>query len=102
MQIEFIRSGGFAGIRLTANLDTGQMPAEQASTLQNLVTQAGFFNLPDRIVSQSPGVDRYVYSLTVSAEQGKHTVTVSETVVPDQLRPLLDYLTNLAMTARRT
>jgi len=40
MRIEFERAGGFAGIRLKADVDTDALPPEEAKSWQALVEKA--------------------------------------------------------------
>jgi hypothetical protein len=100
MHIEFVRSGGFAGMRLTASVDTEQLPAERASTLDKLISDAGFFELPEQILPPAPVPDRFEYKLTVTAPQKTHSIVVSDAAAPASLRPLLNYLTTLAMVSK--
>jgi hypothetical protein len=96
MHIEFSRTGGFTGIRLAGSFDTQQLLPEQASILNKLIEDAGFFNLPEEIKPTSPGPDRFQYQITISSAQQAHTVSVSEALIPVTLNPLIDYLTTLA------
>ena len=98
MRIDFVRSGGFGGMRLTASVDTETLDPENASKVQQLVEEADFFSLPRKPRHATSSVDRFQYQVqVVSATEGSHAVLMPETVVPDRLRPLLDYLTDLAM-----
>jgi hypothetical protein len=101
MRIEFVRSGGFAGIRLAGNFDTQQLLPEQSSTLDKLVEAAGFFSLPQEIKPPTPAVDRFEYQVTISTGQQTHSVRVSEPAAPENLRPLLDYLTTLTISSKK-
>jgi hypothetical protein len=101
MHIEFVRSGGFAGLRLAASIDSQQLTPEQASNLGKLIADAGFFDLPEQITSPKPAPDRYMYQIIVSSAQQTHSINVSEAVVPDRLRPLLDFLTTLASSSKK-
>lgn len=101
MHIQFTRTGGFAGMRLTTDVDTAQLPSEQASMLDKLITDAGFFELPEKLLPDSPAPDRFEYQLTVDAPQQTHSVVVSDAAAPPSLRPLLNYLTTLAMVSRK-
>jgi len=101
MHIEFVRSGGFAGMRLAASIDSQNLAAVQASTLDKLITDSGFFDLPEQIKPPSPGPDRFEYQVDISSAGQTHSVNVSEAVIPDRLRPLLDFLTTLAMSSRK-
>ena len=98
MRINFERSGGFAGMRITTTVDTQSLPADQASELNQLVASSGFFNLPATIPSTG-GADQYTYTVTISDQGRQHTVVVKDGSIPPALQPLLQRLTGLA---RRT
>jgi hypothetical protein len=100
MRIEFVRSGGFAGILLSARIDLEKLPPDESAILELRINEANFFNLPEQIKPALPMPDGFEYQVTVSSPQRTHTVTVSESLVTDQLRPLLEYLTDLARTGK--
>ncbi len=95
MRITFERSGGFAGMRFTASLDTDSMPAEQANALKQLVASSGFFNLPATIPSTG-GADQFTYTVTINDQGRQHTVVAKDGSIPPGLQPLLQQLTSLA------
>lgn len=96
MRVSLERSGGFAGISQTNSVSTGQMPAEEAKKVADLVDAAGFFELPSVIRSTEPGEDRFQYKITVETEHGTHTVQVDEAALPPRLQPLLNWMKNSA------
>jgi hypothetical protein len=100
MRIEFVRSGGLAGIPLTAKIDSQNLSQDESAVLEKMVNEAGFFDLPEQIKPASPKPDRFEYQITVSSSQRTHTVTVNETGVTDKLRPLIEHLTGLARTGK--
>ncbi|SRR5712691_13390199 len=93
MQMRIERSGGFAGLRLSHDLDSSQLSPEESKELNRLVESAGFFDLPADVRAASPGADRFQYKLSVKAGAREHTVTVDEAAVPETLRPLLNFAT---------
>jgi hypothetical protein len=98
MKIDFVRSGGFAGLRLAVSVDTGSMDEASAAKLWKLVEEAGFYDLPDELPAPYTSPDRFEYRVEISSlERGTHTLTAAEAVVPDQLWPLLNHLTALAL-----
>ena len=101
MHIEFVRTGGFMGLRLAVSLDTQQLSQEQASTVETMLHDSGFFELPEKLLPPSQSPDRFEYRVTVSAGDRSHSVVANEALIPTQLRPLLDYLSTLAMAAKR-
>ena len=101
MHIEFVRSGGFAGMRLSASIDSQHLLPEQASTLEKMIADSGFFDLPEQIKPTAPGPDRFEYRVVISSAGQTHSVNVNEAVIPDRLNPLLDFLTTLAMSGKK-
>ena len=96
MLIHFERTGGFAGMRTSVNLDTKSLPKDEADKLHDLVDKAGFFNLPASFPAPKRGADYFQYRLTVEMDGRKHTVEVSDPAVPAALRPLLQSLMGYA------
>jgi hypothetical protein len=92
MQVTCIKSGGFAGIRQTTSVDTTRLAADQAQELVVRVDAANFFALPAIIRSPRPQPDRFQFALTVEDDGRRHTVTVSESSVPAELRQLIEWL----------
>lgn len=100
MKISFVRTGGFAGIRLATTVDIAALPPDEAKQLRTLVNSAGFFTLPASIRAKTSGVDRFQYTLTVETPDRQHTVTLDESAVPPELRPLLNWLMTAAKTKK--
>jgi hypothetical protein len=101
MRIDFTRTGGFAGIRLTTSVDTQKLAPDQQSSITKLVSDAAFFELPERILPDAPGPDRFEYRLTIAESKQTHSVLVHDASAPESLRPLLNYLTTLAMVSKK-
>ena len=101
MQIQFERTGGFAGMRIAAAIDLESLAPQDEHELRHLVDAAGFFRLPQVITESTPNADRFVYRVTVEAEEQRHTVEVSEGAVPSSLRPLLEWLTAAGRRGQR-
>ena len=92
MQIHFERSGGFAGLRLAHDIDSGTLPPEQQADLKNLIEQSRFFELPPVLQAERPGADRFQYKLRVKGDSQEHAVEVDEAAMPSNLRPLLNWI----------
>ncbi len=100
MRIDYERSGGFAGMRLAAKIDTATLPAEQASALQSAVDAAHFFDLPAKIPAPPQAADQFKYIVTIEAGGKRKTVDVGEGSASPALQALLQQLTVLARSAR--
>jgi hypothetical protein len=93
MNIHFERSGGFAGLRASQDLDSADLSPEERSELDRLVETAHFFDLPSDVRAANPGADRFQYKLTMKEGSREHTVGIDEAATPENLRPLLRWLT---------
>ena len=95
MQIQFERSGGFMGLRLKTAVDTAELTTEEAQEWEQMLTAAGFFDLPSSLDLES-GVDRLIYKISVVTIEKEHTVLCTDEDAPEELRPLLRRLTIMA------
>ena len=87
-KIYFERSGGFMGRKVSLNLDMDELPDDEAELLRELLEEADFFELPDDLTS-SDIPDAFTYLINVKLKEKQHSVRVSDTTIPDDLRPLL-------------
>jgi len=97
--ILFERSGGFFGRKAKWSIEIEDLPEEEADALQELLEESDFFELPTNMV-RTPAPDEFTYSITVVVEERQHSIHVSDTSMPDNLRPLLDELTSLTRRQR--
>lgn len=83
-------SGGFAGMLLTAPVDTEILPTSEAEQLRQLIQAKDFIS--SNIVSASSQPDRLHYKIIAEDDDRHYTVRVSESVICKQL----DWLTEIA------
>jgi hypothetical protein len=95
IRIQFRRSGGFAGIPLTAATTADQLAGDHAAQVHRLLTEA---EAPDgaRPAPAAAGADMFRYELDLDDGQRHRTLAWNETQVPAEIRPLLGTLTTLA------
>ena len=101
MRIAFERSGGIAGLRLSATIESDSLSRQEADELSKLVEDAGFFDLPADITGPKAQPDQFVYDVTVETEARRHTVRVDDSTAPARLQPLLDWLSRAVRRSRR-
>ena len=97
MKIYFERSGGFAGIRMSTEVDTHSLPPDEAHKIQGMIDNAKFFDLKESS-SQPPkrAADYFKYKITVQTEEGtQNTIETNDINMPSELRPLINYLVTL-------
>jgi hypothetical protein len=100
MRIHFKRSGGFAGMPLTATIDVDVLSPTESQHLRQLIEAAEFFTLPTVMTASVPGGDRFQYTLTIETPERQHTVEIHEGAAAPALRPLLEWLTTAARGQR--
>src|SRR5512133_3946150 len=98
MRINFVRTGGFAGMRLETTVDSDTLPPDEAQVLQQELQQANFFALPSQLTGKSAGADRFQYEISVDTGGQRHTVQTGESSMPEALQPLIQHLDRLART----
>jgi hypothetical protein len=96
IQIDLERSGGFAGTSLKASVDTSRLPADEAGTIAGLVDRVDFDALAAGTGAPARAPDRFQYDLVVRRGKRRHALSLGESQVPPELRPLLDHLVALA------
>jgi len=101
MRIQFERSGGFAGMRITATIDTDSLSPDDAKSLREMVDASDFFNLPSTIRSPSSTADSFQYKVIIEDQGRKHMVEAGDQAVPPTLKPLLRRLEILARSSHR-
>lgn len=101
MRIEFVRTGGFAGMRMAATIDSESLPPEEARELLDELDSANFFTLPTLLSGEGGGADRFEYEITIDDGSRQHTVQAGDASLPDHVQPLVRHLERLARTSRR-
>lgn len=99
--IWFERSGGFAGISTSIEIDTKALSSEEAEELRQLIDSSGFFK-EHKSDSTSVGLpDQFQYKISIEWEGKKQSLEFGETAIPEGIRPLFDYLTQKARSQRK-
>ncbi len=96
--INFKRTGGTMGREITLDVDLGTLPGDEAQRLHGMLTDCNFFEIPtaENLMARP---DEYEYTITVTAGNSMHTVHVTDTNIPESLRPLIEELTEIARAA---
>lgn len=75
MRIQYQRTGGFAGIKLSGKIDLEDLDEEIAQKIQHLLDESDFFDLPEHLQSDDSTRDQFNYTITVESKKGHHSVT---------------------------
>ncbi|WP_214366862.1 protealysin inhibitor emfourin [Pseudonocardia sp. H11422] len=93
LRVSLVRSGGLLGTdELETVVTAAELDPEERALLENLVEQARVGELAVRSPIAGRGADVYQYELTVERGQRRDDVVISQSAVPENLRPLLRWL----------
>ncbi|MDQ1536261.1 MAG: hypothetical protein QOE58_654 [Actinomycetota bacterium] len=96
MQVKLVRSGGMAGLKMAAEVDAADLPADQQGVVSKLVTE----DLRGNGVSRPGGADQFSYQLEIQDGDRKVSRQWQESEVHETVRPLLTALTRQAKPTR--
>ncbi len=94
LRIEFQRSGGFAGLTMRTEVDTSELPPEDAEVFERLVA-----SLEGSGVGASPPAgkpDRFQYELTVTRGKESRRFQLAEQDLTPEARELVSLLVERA------
>jgi len=100
-RIKFERTGGFAGIRLTADIDVNKLPEDEKRNILKLLDEMDFEDLPEKLSGKMPMPDELVYSVTVVSSKKEYKVVTGESAIPNDMQPLLEILESEAKRQMR-
>ncbi len=94
VKIEFQRSGGFAGLTMRTEVDTSELPLEDAEVFERLVASLERSGVG---ASPSPGKpDRFQYELTVKRGKQSRRFQLAEQDLTPEARELVSLLVERA------
>jgi hypothetical protein len=99
--IHFERTGGFAGIRLAAELEIDELPDDEKKEILNLLDELDFEDLPEKLDSTTIMPDGFTYNITIRAREKEYSVQTSETSMPKDLQTLIEILERFAKKQMR-
>lgn len=94
MKIQFRESGGFAGLIQGCEIDTKQLPPQEAAELDSLLEQSGI--LQHRNEDTPDARDVFNYEIVVETNKGTQHASFNDMNLPESTIPLLEYLQSRA------
>jgi emfourin len=93
-RVELVRSGGFAGLSLRAEVDTAAVDDPDAAWVDEALAGVDVDALAAGVTTPGgPGApDRFTYRLAVDRDGRRSELTFGERAVPEPLRPVVDRL----------
>jgi hypothetical protein len=100
MRVSCKRTGGFAGLRTSAVVDSGDLTPSQAQELKKLVEEAKLFDQPAKPARKSTP-DQFQYEFTVEDRGRTHSFATNDVSASDELIELVDWLIDAASFINR-
>ena len=100
-KIKFERTGGFAGIRLAADIEVNSLPEDQKRELLKLLDDMDLEELPAKLTGKKPIPDEFVYSIIVETDKQEYKLLAGESALPGDTKPLLELLERIAKKQMR-
>jgi hypothetical protein len=101
VEIEFERSGGFAGIVLRSALDTDKLSPEDRQQIESMISKSDFFSLKSDTDTVSAGgkrpADYITYKITIRDGDKIQSVQTTDLTRNIKLKGLADYLSKKAL-----
>jgi hypothetical protein len=90
MKVRFTQSGGYAGLSKGLEVDTKELPAEEAESLHRLVEES---SMPEagQYLSDT-GRDLQQYEITIERGGEKTSLVFDDETLPPSAKPLVGYL----------
>jgi hypothetical protein len=95
-RIRFERSGGFAGVTVHTDVDTAELPEDEAVAYHGLLAGLDLAALAHPAAARAGRPDRFQYDIDIRVGDQSYQLSYGEQELPAQLRPLVDRLTERA------
>ena len=73
-------------------VNSDDLPDSDRSELEQLLKSADFFNSPQHIRAPPGAADIFHFKIMVADGARAHSIDVDQTVMPEQLKPLMQWL----------
>jgi len=97
MKIYFERTGGFAGIKTSASIDTDTLPPNESEKLHDMCDNMNFFNMPSTSAPKSGAADLFRYKITIESKDGRHTVETTDLSMTPEFENFINFLSDKAL-----
>lgn len=92
LTVAFTQSGGFAGINKGVEIIFADLAPSAQQKLQKLVEESDILKSADIKKLNQSARDVFVYGFKVNTDKGMHQAQFDDTTMPDQYRPLMEFL----------
>jgi emfourin len=95
MRVYCKKTGGIAGLKISAEVDSKQLSPAEVQEMEKLVERARLFDQPAKpSVGATP--DQFQYEITVEDQGMRHSFATNDAAASDELLDLVDWLIAVA------
>ena len=87
MIIKIERSGGLAGLRKTAEIDSKNLPASLVTSAKKLMNE-----IEQPLQMKSKGADYYNYKISIQDGKQRKVIECTQFSIQDELKSLINYV----------
>lgn len=98
VKINYERTGGLRGNTTSFAIDLDSLSISEREQINKLISNSDFFNLNSNTNSPGGAADFFTYTITIESDKNKHTVSVNDITLPNNLIPLIEFLDKKAMS----
>lgn len=91
MKIKVERSGGFAAISISNEMDTKDLPSVLAATANNIMRIQKSSSLPKRSAPMG-SADHYIYRISFQDGVKRRVVECNQYTIQDDMKSLIEYI----------
>jgi len=91
MRVSCRKTGGIAGLKISAEVDSEQISAAERQEMKELVERARLFDQPANPIARSTP-DQFQYQITIEDQGKQHSFVTNDSAASDELLDLVDWL----------
>lgn len=91
MRIKIKRSGGFAGILVTSEMDGKDLPSDLMTTAKNIMLRQKSSSLPMKSTPKG-AADHYTYKISIINGASQKVIECNQYNIEDDLKSLVNYV----------
>ncbi len=91
MRVSLRKTGGIAGLKISAEADSEQLSPAEDREMRELLERAKLFDQPAQPGARSTP-DQFQYEITVEDQGKRHSFVTNDAAAPDELLDFIDWL----------
>jgi hypothetical protein len=99
VNIHYERTGGIRGETISLTIDVDSLSLSEQQQIKKILDNSDFFNLNSNTNSPPGAADFFTYTITIANNNTKHTVSVNDITMPNNLIPLIEFIEKKSMSS---